>query len=85
MALEIVSEEGSHRLVRDGRRWAVIEVRGERVLAAAARGERGDAPDTTEGMTRVIEEVEGWRSESTARRRFRGLVDEGEKLSRIIW
>lgn len=85
MALQIVSEEGSHRLVRDGRRWAVIEVRGDRVLSVVARGERGDAPDTPEGMTRVIEAVEGWRSESAARRRFRGLVSEGERLSRIIW
>jgi hypothetical protein len=80
--IDIVEEHGSFLLIRAGSRFGVVEKRAGRIYPAMP-GEREGEPITTEGMAKVMAE-EGWLPEVEARRVFKELSAQGERLARVL-
>ncbi|HYD32071.1 MAG TPA: hypothetical protein VEB64_14620 [Azospirillaceae bacterium] len=78
----IIEEKGSFRLVEQGGRYAVIEMRNGQVYDVhPADVERSGKPDTPAG----IESVAQWTDEREARNLFAELTVRGDDLARGIW
>ena len=83
--MKTLRENGSFRLIEDGGRYAIIEVRDGQVYAMTAVGERPSAPDTPDGMRDVVDACDGWSDAETARQQFGELVERGNDLAAHIW
>ncbi|HYG88628.1 MAG TPA: hypothetical protein VD978_20475 [Azospirillum sp.] len=79
--MRVIEEKGSFRLVENGGRHAVVEVRNGQVYDVRGDGDRAGQPDTPAG----IDTVARWTDEEQAR----GLLDElaarGNDLAKTIW
>lgn len=84
MTIETLREAECWRLVRgeDGR-CAVVEFRGGLVLSLHA-GERREAPDTLEGVARVVGE-DGWTAPAEAEERFARMCRGERRLAERLW
>ncbi len=80
--IETVEERGSHRLVRCGHGFAVVESRNGRIYDAH-RQRRADYDDTSQGIAAAV--GNGWTDETTARRFFAELTGHGEELAQRLW
>ena len=83
--MKTLRENGSFRLIEDGGRYAIVEVRDGEVYALNGNGERPGAPNTHEGMRSVVDACDGWSDEETAHQRFDELVERGDDLAAHIW
>jgi len=83
--MKTLRESGSFRLIEHDGRHAIVEVRDGQIYAMTGTGERPSAPDTHDGMQRVVDACDGWNDEETARQRFDELVERGNDLAARAW
>ena len=79
--MRVIEETGSFRLVEDGGRHAVVEVRNGQVYGVPGDGGRAGQPDTAAGIGAVAR----WTDEGQARGLFDELAARGNDLAKTIW
>lgn len=83
MAIRIVDQAGTYRLISDNGRFAVVEARTGHVYSLHGHNRRR-AEDTEQGMAAVVGD-DGWFDEQAARKCFDDAVQGGEDYARTIW
>lgn len=85
--ITIIAEHGSHLLVRRERtaptvEYAIVERRNGQV-AGVDGAERRSFADSEAGIVAAV--GDGWMEEEAARRLFRKISEDGDRLARRIW
>jgi hypothetical protein len=78
-----IARAGTHVLVRQGARFAVVERRGGKVYGVDRQDSEGYAPDEA-GFAAAVGGA-GWMDEASARERLRAIARRGEELARKLW
>jgi len=79
--MRVIEEKGSFRLVENGGRHAVVEVRNGQVYDVQGDGDRAGHPDTPAGIGKVAR----WTGEGEARGLLKDLAARGDELAKKIW
>jgi hypothetical protein len=82
VSIDVAEEHGSFLLIRAGFRFAVVERRAGLLYPMLPAGREGE-PMNAEGMAKVMAE-EGWLPEPEARRLFKELGTQGDRLARVL-
>jgi hypothetical protein len=83
MNIAIIHEAENYRLITDGEEhYAVIEVRDGWVYSLHSHA-RNEAPDTQDGMSKVVSD--GWCERKTATGRFLDMLRREKRYSEVLW
>jgi len=78
MAVTIVAEHGTHLLIADGERYAVIERRQDRFYNC--HDEKRTPVDTLSGVAGILDERD-WADRDSARAAFDAVIQRGNDLA----
>lgn len=81
-SITVVEQRGSHQLVRQGARFAVLEHRNGLVYGVH-EGARDGYPESAQGIRAAV--GADWVGEAEARERFREAVARGEQVAQRLW
>jgi hypothetical protein len=82
-SVHIVAEKGSHLLVAQGRKFAVLERRNNRLYNCHATGRYWIPAREISQIPRIIED-EDWVDEATGRAQFEDVVSRGKDLAQDL-
>jgi hypothetical protein len=83
MTVTIVAEQGSHLLIADGERYAVVEQREDHLYNCHDRARAGIAAKDLSEASRILDGSD-WNDRKTAQATFDAVVTRGSDLAQRI-
>jgi hypothetical protein len=84
MNATIVEEKGTHLLIAQGQRFAIIERRNNRLYNCHGGERDGIAADDLSAIAKIVDEAD-WVDESVARKAFNEVWSRGTGLAERMW